>query len=157
MKWKIEELKYEIVNSKKKSKSEFKTYNILKINFVPKNLPLEYFLTGIRICEYPNFLKAFNEQTEFYSPPGSLRFYTQLDWEDREDLLEDVGLVGEEDTVIYHEMAGETVLNKNIVGEIVLDYSNHIIKYIEKIYPDFCDEWKREFKRELITLAKKQE
>ncbi len=151
MKWQIEELKYEVNDSVNKNGAYLKSGDVASIKFEPDCIPLEFFLNGISILNYTDFLVSFNNQSVFYSPPGSLKFYKNLDWEDLED-LKDIGFVSRNDIVVYHENAGEAIIRKSITTEIVLDYSKFIYNKLNALYPDFCGIWKNRFEAEIKSL-----
>jgi len=102
MKWQIKSAQNNLSDLSEMGNSFYVLNDIVAFDFIPENKPLEYFLNGIKVIKFLSFIEALSNKTEFYSPPGSLRFYKDLDWEDLEG-LEKIGSVGTNDIVVYPE------------------------------------------------------
>lgn len=139
---------YKILESKYNNMS-----HNLRIIFNPDNKVLNIFFSALQIRRLPELLNKLSSSEGYYQERMSARYYTELDWEDLEELKE-VGDIKEGQMVIYHEVGGELIIDEILFENIMCDYA---IKHYEIYYGDenLSQDWLNQVEEGINALKQK--
>jgi hypothetical protein len=127
-------------------------YN-LRIIFNPDNAVLNTFFSALHIKRLPELLNNFSRSDGYYQERMSARYYSELDWEDLEELKK-VGNIKKGQMVIYHEVEGELIIDDFLFENIMCDYA---VKHYEIYYDDvnLSQDWSNQVEEGINALKQK--
>lgn len=125
----------------------------LDIDIIPKNDVLGTFLISLTMETLGVFLKKMASTESYYQAHQSVKFFQELDWEDKEE-LKAAGDINEGEVAIYHEVLGDLIMKEIQFEKIVLAYA---IKHLEMYKDDkeLPDNWSKEVEEGIEALKKK--
>ena len=118
-------LKYKITenpNYTMRSKVGIKTF--------PENEPLVFFLSSLKIDQFPHYINELMENINFGVENASFIFYDQMDWEDKAEFLKYSGREIQEDEIrisFYDGKSSYSALSRNDFEQVFYDYSEKIL------------------------------
>lgn len=118
----------------------------IKIN--PDNEILRFFLASLRIAKLPDCIINTSKSKGFGVENASIKFFHEMDWEDKEGL--DIN-EGDVNIYIYDGKSNETVLDENLFDKILYDYSTKVLE-IYKYDKSLLENWKIEMEKSLEEL-----
>lgn len=117
------------------------------VSLVPENEPLKFFLSNVRLLDIPELLLSVSQSKGYSQEFISLKFYHEMDWEDKEDID-----IREGDVNVYVYQFGETVLKEFLFKQILLDYCTkllHVYQDDQSLPPS----WKEDMRQGLGKLS----
>jgi len=127
------------------------TYLKVGISVEPDNRVLRLFLGLVNPEKMPELIMSVAESREFGAQNATLKFYHEMDWEDKAGLNIKEGEIS---IYVYDGAPNDTVVNENEFDRIIYEYSLEAIK----VYgddPSLPPDWKNEMNIALSSLMKK--
>jgi hypothetical protein len=102
----------------------------LDIIIWPHDPVIVAFFVSLNIDEIDECLIQLFENESYFQSPMSVRFYSNLDWEDLKELNDEGVKIEVNETIVYHEVIGISVVETSIFIELILAYANkHLTIY----------------------------
>ncbi|MGB4775659.1 MAG: hypothetical protein WBP45_10825 [Daejeonella sp.] len=104
--------------------------DVVKIGLIiqPDNDPLKFFLSGVNLKNFPELIEYVSGSNSWGQEFISIRFFNDMDWEDKAELNK-IGGIKEGEVSVYHQiMGGNTVLKEQLFDKILFDYSTKLLE-----------------------------
>jgi hypothetical protein len=138
-------MKYKIIHDPK-----YTNVVNIGIELCPDNEVVRFFFTGLILKKMPYYLSNINQSIGFGEELCSIQYFHEMDWEDK------LGLnITKDDVCLFHQVFGETVINKHLFENILFDYFDKIFQ--EKAFNmNVKEDWLIEVKKQLNILSIKK-
>jgi len=129
----------------------------LRIRFEPENAILSGFLSCLKVQRFYEYILNDFKSVGFGAENCSIKFFDELDWEDKAE-LEKIGGIkeGEVDIYLYDGSPNHTVISEKVFDKILYDYSVKLLE-VYRNSKEVPKSWSEEMELAIKKLNQKIE